>query len=168
LHHVARRNAARVDEPVLEAYLFGSQRKSLLQVRRPLLALQGGRCFYCHGTRGAWEVDHFLPWARWPDDRLDNLVIADRRCNKDKRAALASLEHLHRWLTRTERGTSANHQFAAVAAQLSWPRRPERTLAAVRGMYLHLPAGTMLWAGIGAVEPLDRGRLTALLDGRRE
>jgi 5-methylcytosine-specific restriction endonuclease McrA len=165
LRHVARRNAEQVDELRLEAFLFGSQRTSLLAVREPLLGLQGGRCFYCGGARGSWEVDHFLPWARWPDDRLDNLVVAHRRCNNDKRAALASLEHLDRWLPRTSPGAPADRQLAAIAARLSWPRRPERTVAGARGMYLHLPAGAMLWSGIGAVEPLDHGRLHDLMRG---
>ena len=164
LRHVARRNEEQVDELRLEAFLFGSQRTSLHAVRAPLLDLQGGRCFYCDGERAGWEVDHFLPWARWPDDRLDNLVVAHRRCNNDKRAALASLDHLGRWWPRTLAGTPTYRRLTEIAARTSWPRRPERTAAGVRGTYLHLPQGTMLWAGAGQVEPFDRSRLELLFD----
>jgi 5-methylcytosine-specific restriction endonuclease McrA len=164
LRHVARRNADQVDELRLEAFLFGSERTSLVAVREPLLEVQGGRCFYCLGERGPWEVDHFLPWARWPDDRLDNLVVAHRRCNNDKRAALAALRHLGRWWPRLEPGTRTSRQLDDVAARLVWPRRPDRTAGGARGLYLHQPEGTMLWVARGEVERLEHDGLEAILD----
>jgi 5-methylcytosine-specific restriction endonuclease McrA len=163
MRHVARRNADQVDELRLEAFLFGSERISLLAVREPLLQVQGGRCFYCHGERGPWEVDHFLPWARWPDDRLDNLVVAHRRCNNDKRAALAGLHHLGRWWRRVKPGTRVSRHLQEVAAQLMWPRDPARTAGGARGLYLHQPEGTMLWIAPGEVEPMKHDRLEAIL-----
>ena len=168
LRHVARRNEGDVDELRLEAFLFGSERTSLVALREPLLRVQLGRCFYCQVERGPWEVDHFLPWSRWPDDRLDNLVVADRRCNNDKRAALPAVRHLEQWWSRLDPAAGISKRLAVVAADLQWPRRPERTSAGARGLYRHQPAGTMLWAGQGVVEPLDRRRLEALfcnLDG---
>jgi 5-methylcytosine-specific restriction endonuclease McrA len=163
LRHVARRNADQVDELRLEAFLFGSERTSLLAVREPLLQVQGGRCFYCDGERGAWEVDHFLPWARWPDDRLDNLVVAHRHCNNDKRAALAGLHHLARWWRRLEPGARVARQLEEVAVRLEWPRRPDRTAGGARGLYLHQPEGAMLWVARGEVEPLQHRRLEEIL-----
>jgi 5-methylcytosine-specific restriction endonuclease McrA len=163
LRHVARRNTDEVDELRLEAFLFGSQRQSLSAVRAPLLELQTGRCFYCDGERGPWEVDHFLPWARWPDDRLDNLVVTHRRCNNDKRAALPALGHLERWWGRMLPGESLDQQLDDLAVRLRWPRRPERTAGGARGLYLHQPAGAMLWAGPGRVEPLDPARVRVVL-----
>ncbi len=162
MRHVARRNGGDVDELRLEAFLFGGERISLEAVRKPLLGMQDGRCFYCRAERGPWEVDHFLPWSRWPDDRLDNLVVADRRCNNDKRAALPAVQHLERWSTRTLPTSSTSRQLATLAAELPWPRRSKSTTAGARGLYHHQPAGTMLWAGPGAVEPLDRDRLAAV------
>jgi 5-methylcytosine-specific restriction endonuclease McrA len=162
LRHVARRNAEHVDELRLETFLFGSPRTSLHLVREPLTDLQRGRCFYCRGERGPWEVDHFLPWARWPDDRLDNLVVAHARCNNDKRASLASLSHLERWRHRTVAPDTAR-RLDEVARTTGWPRHPTRTSAGARGLYLHQPPGTMLWAERGRVEPLDTHRLRALL-----
>jgi 5-methylcytosine-specific restriction endonuclease McrA len=167
LRHVARRNVAQVDELRLEAFLFGSERISLQRVRNPLLTVQAGRCFYCGGERGPWEVDHFLPWARWPDDRLDNLVVAHARCNNDKRAALAALDHVERWWPRLLPGDPLDRQLEELAATLEWPRRPDRTAGGARGLYLHQPQGTMLWAGQGQVEPLDAERLRGLLQPSR-
>ncbi|MFA9430756.1 HNH endonuclease [Egicoccus sp. AB-alg2] len=163
LRHVARRNPDHVDELRLEAFLFGSERVSLHAVREPLLALQNGTCFYCGGERGTWEVDHFLPWARWPDDRLDNLVVAHARCNNDKRAALAAIGHVERWWQRLLPGTRDDQQLQEASTRLAWPRRPDRTAGGARGLYLHQPAGTMLWAAPGQVEPLDPDRLRDLL-----
>lgn len=164
LRHVARRNLDHVDELRLEAFLFGRPRVSLAAVRDPLLQLQRGSCFYCEGNRGPWEVDHFLPWARWPDDRLDNLVVAHRRCNNSKRASLAALSHLDRWWHRAAPGTAADRQLVDIARRSSWPRDRRRTSAGARGLYLHQPAGTMLWTGPGAVEPLDPRQLSSILE----
>jgi 5-methylcytosine-specific restriction endonuclease McrA len=165
LRHVARRNEGDVDELRLEAFLFGSERTSLVALREPLLGVQRGRCFYCQAERGPWEVDHFLPWSRWPDDRLDNLVVADRRCNSDKGAALAAVQYLEQWWTRTRLTTSVSRQLAVIADDLRWPRRTERTAAGARGLYQHQPLGTMLWGGRGVVEPLDLRRLEAVFRG---
>jgi HNH endonuclease len=75
--------------------LFGAMRVSLDKVRQPLREFQENRCFYCETPiRGPAEVDHFIPWARHPDDGIGNLVAADARCNNDKRDFVASTEHL--------------------------------------------------------------------------
>jgi 5-methylcytosine-specific restriction endonuclease McrA len=163
LRHVARRNEDQVEELQLESYLFGGRRVGLDAVREPLLELQTGRCFYCDGERGPWDVDHFLPWSRLADDRLDNLVVAHRRCNNDKRASLAALGHLERWWHRSRPGGAADRRLDGTAHRLTWPRHVERTSAAARGLYLRQPAGTMLWRGRADVEPLDPDQLGAIL-----
>jgi 5-methylcytosine-specific restriction endonuclease McrA len=163
LRHVARRNEHQVEELRLEAFLFGSQRVSLEPVMRPLLELQAGRCFYCDRERDGFEVDHFLPWSRLPDDRLDNLVVAHARCNNAKRVALAGLEHLARWSQRFEPGSRIDRRLTEVAEATRWPRHRARTAAGARGLYLHQPAGTLLWAERQRVEPLDADRLREVL-----
>lgn len=155
LHFVARRNSEEIDEFRVERFLFGADRTSLLAVRGPLLEEQQGRCFYCHGTGGPWEVDHFLPWARWPDDNLDNLVAAHSSCNNDKRAALAGTVHLRRWWPRLQPDTSAFNTVQQIATSVGWPRTPSATAGGARALYLHQPPGTMAWASRGTVEPLD-------------
>lgn len=170
LGFVARRNAADIEELRLEEFLFGSDRISLRTLREPLLDVQQGRCFYCQQPgRGGWEIDHFLPWSRWPDNQLDNLVLAHRACNNAKRAALPGLDHVGRWWPRFDAATSAARQIARLAVDTGWPRRADATRSAASALYLHQPEGTMLWVAPGAVEALDHGRLrTILLGGRRD
>ncbi|SRR6266849_1568156 len=54
-----------------------------------------GRCFYCEedlvlgnrgdvGARGAWELDHFIPFSRGGSDQPWNLVPACVACNTEK------------------------------------------------------------------------------------
>lgn len=86
---VASRN--QLEQDSIEEFLFGARRRSLQSLRAPLRNLYTGRCFYCEGElRSSFEIDHFLPWAKFPDDRLDNLVPAHRSCNNDKREASTS------------------------------------------------------------------------------
>ena len=165
LNFVAGRNDADVEELRLHQFLFGIDRIGLRVLVEPLHELQHGKCFYCDQTgHGEWEVDHFLPWSRWPDNRLDNLVLAHERCNNDKRAALAGLEHVQRWWPRFEPASRIASEVAQVAAATNWPRRPAATRNAARALYLSQPEGTVLWvARPGRVETLDRRRLLAIM-----
>lgn len=89
--------------PDLEQLLFGSNRNSLDAARPFLREFQDNRCFYCQANiADAGEVDHFIPWSRYPRDMLHNFVLADRKCNQNKRDRLASLEHLLAWKTRND------------------------------------------------------------------
>src|SRR5690606_12741258 len=89
-----------LEESYLETFLFGAARTPTTRVRVGLWEMQEGRCFYCDGRvadPSSGEVDHFIPWSRYPDDRLDNFVVADGRCNGDKSNRLAATTHLVRW-----------------------------------------------------------------------
>ena len=72
-------------------------------MRGPLTELQAGACFYC-GLRlgGRADVDHFIPWSRYADDGLDNLVAAHPACNNSKRDFLVSAEHVEHWAARLQ------------------------------------------------------------------
>ena len=98
-------------------------------VRQPLRELQNNRCFYCEkAIREAAEVDHFIPWARHPDNGIENLVVADQRCNHDKRDFLAAGDHVPRWkVERFERNTSG---LAQIAERASWDRAETIALVA--------------------------------------
>jgi 5-methylcytosine-specific restriction endonuclease McrA len=154
LRYVARRN--HLPESDLEDYLFGSERRALRRLLPRLRELQEGHCFYCGDAGTSWEIDHFIPWARWPDDRLDNLVVAHRGCNNSKRAAFAAVRHLERWLERFVPGTQKDDDLTELAEELDWPRQPRRTLGAATVLYRQQPTGAMLWLRPGQVEPLDR------------
>jgi hypothetical protein len=138
---VARFNG--LPESELESFLFGIDRTALAAVRQPLTDLQHGQCFYC-GTRlgPAAEVDHFIPWARRPDNGIHNLVVADRRCNGSKRDFLAAPAHVGSWMERN-RGRAA--ELDMVASEIRWESHLERTLGAARGIYFRLGEGTRLW-----------------------
>lgn len=144
---VAERNPDLVDRHQLYEFLFGATRVSLERVRAPLIEVQSGGCFYCEGQlSGRAAVDHFIPWSRHPDNTLDNLVAAHEACNGAKSASLAALGHLERWLRRFRPGGEEDAKLSQVATDHDWLRRPDRTLATARAIYLVLPAGTRLWS----------------------
>ncbi len=131
-------------EATLETFLFGAERIPLDPVRQPLRELQSNRCFYCEGRiEGACEVDHFIPWARYPDNGLDNLVAAHGRCNSNKRDFLAAADHLERW---RQRGRDHGDVLAALGVRLSWDRNSNRSRGVASALYGRLPAGARLWS----------------------
>lgn len=128
----------------LEEFLFGALRVSTEPVRGPLLELQDRRCFYCGGgIRGNAAVDHFIPWARYPDNNLANLVAAHATCNGKKRDFLAATEHVERWAGRLAGAMQTD--LEAIARDAAWPWRPPATLSVGRAIYLRLPEDAPLW-----------------------
>ncbi len=87
----------------LEQFLFGSDRGRLAEMVAPLSEVQHGQCFYCSRNIAMPEVDHFVPWVRYPADLAYNLVLACRSCNQNKKDLLAAEAHLERWLIRNDR-----------------------------------------------------------------
>ncbi|HXJ33289.1 MAG TPA: HNH endonuclease domain-containing protein [Candidatus Eisenbacteria bacterium] len=153
------------EESELERFLFGPERVSLAPVCDPLRDLQDDRCFYCADRLGrsalAPEVDHFIPWARHPDDSLDNLVVAHRRCNGQKRDFLAAADHLARWRVRSRERTV---DLDAIGIRLRWQRAIERTTGVARAIYLHLPPGTRLWVTAQHFVALDATAVRTALE----
>jgi hypothetical protein len=138
----------RLEESQLEDFLFGTDRTPTARVRAGLWEVQGRRCFYCDARvtdPGHAEVDHFLPWSRYPDDGLDNLVVADRRCNGWKSNSLAATEHLSRWVNRFSNDAAQSTDLATLAAETAWQRGTERTLSVARAIYFRLPDDARLW-----------------------
>ena len=87
---VATLNHVATEEQDLHRHLFGRDRLAPPRtLREGLASLQAGRCFYC-GTpfQRAPEADHFIPRVRCGIDAVENLVLADRVCNNDKRDLL--------------------------------------------------------------------------------
>ena len=128
---VAKLNS--LPEAGLESFLFDVDRASLNAVRKPLRDLQDDRCFYCDGRiSGRADVDHFIPWSRYRDDGLDNLVPAHGKCNNSKRDFLASADHVEHWAERTR---ARDADLTALARACSWPRDRERSTAVARAVY---------------------------------
>jgi 5-methylcytosine-specific restriction endonuclease McrA len=156
----------RLPEVQLEAFLFGRDRVDTAPVRAPLWELQERRCFYCGGRigePGQGVVDHFVPWARHPDSGLDNLVVADARCNGWKGAWLAATDHLARWAGRFAPGDRLGAGLEEVAARVRWPRDPGRTQGAARSIYFWLPATARLWLRGRAFVAPDRDTIVRVL-----
>lgn len=143
----------------LESFMFGSSRTSLASVSAVLLPIQDHRCFYCNERlRSDGEVDHFIPWARYPRDTAHNFVVAHRSCNNDKRAMLAAKRHLDQWLNRFE------HFGAEIAGQLAeqgFVSDQNASVRVARWAYEQgIQVGGQGWVRKGETEMLDLSYLT--------
>jgi len=116
-HYIRRTNSGALGEQAdLRDFLFGSQRQSLAVVRPILADVQEKRCFYCgeRARAGDQQVDHFIPWWRYPTDLGHNFVLADSRCNSRKSDHLAAKSHLAHWVERNQTfGETLAAQFDA-------------------------------------------------------
>jgi hypothetical protein len=140
---VAKWTRVPMEDEALHDHLFGTERVAF---PRPLTSdlrdLQRNECFYCGDHLGGRvEIDHFLAWSRWPNDAIENLVLADR-CNGAKSDHLAATTHLARWRLRLE---TTKHDLASAAEHHRWPSSPDRTWALVKSQYTHIAKGTPLW-----------------------
>ncbi|MEI7703489.1 MAG: HNH endonuclease [Deltaproteobacteria bacterium] len=148
-------------ESRLEEFLFGASRISLDEVRGPLIEIQGSQCLYCRkALQGAIDVDHFIPWARYPDNGLDNLVAAHQRCNNPKRDFLAAAEHVERWALRNVERAG---DLRDVASRIAWQREPGRTRAVAVATYSRLGEGAKVWSAGTSLVGLEKGRVDAAL-----
>ena len=163
---VARIN--RLPESQLEDFLFGVERISSTRIRGGLWEIQQKTCFYCRSRipePDRAEVDHFLPWSRYPDNGIENLVVAHRRCNSDKRDFLAATKHVEHWKKRFPDVATESTELSALAEAVEWERDPEKTAAAARALYLRLHSDAKLWMnGKRFVHP-DFPRLLLALSG---
>ena len=80
------------------SFLFGRE-PGVLEAYRPiLLDIQEGRCFYCRkDLNRRMDVDHFIPWSRYPTNLGHNFVLAHPSCNNAKSDHIAAEEHLAAW-----------------------------------------------------------------------
>lgn len=144
----------RLEHSSLESFLFGRDRIPTESVRGDLCELQQNRCFYCGAGMGRKAVvDHFLPWARYPNNAIENLVAADEACNGSKRDFLVASDHVSRWRAR------APGALSGIARSRQWESAGERTESVVRTLYLRLPEGARLWQGRGVFVPAAQALL---------
>jgi 5-methylcytosine-specific restriction endonuclease McrA len=129
IRYVRQENVDLIGETTdLSDFLFGSERANLASVRPALEELQQGKCFYCERDLrpGITEVDHFISWSRYPADLGHNFVLADRRCNSQKRDRIPACERLCRWADRNEKygeQLSADFQNRGIISNLEGSRR---------------------------------------------
>lgn len=102
-HYVRRQNQELLGTSAdLRSFLFGSDRAALERYRPILEEVQEDRCLYCEegiGSRKV-DVDHFVPWRRYPTDLGHNFVLAHSMCNSAKKDRLPAAPHLRRWRDR--------------------------------------------------------------------
>jgi len=160
---VAQLNTSIVEDAQLEEFLFGATRVSLAPVRAPLIELHDARCFYCGGKLGRdVDVDHFIAWARHPENAVQNLVPAHPACNESKSDHLAAAEHVTRWAERLRvRGSDLDD----IARRATWEHDAGRALAVARVIYLRLRPDVRLWQARDAFERADRDALVGALAG---
>lgn len=101
----------------LGSFLFGHERNVLEAYRHILLDVQAGRCFYCHqDLKRSTEVDHFVPWSRYPTDLGHNFVLAHPACNNAKSDHIAAEEHLTAWIEQNREHAPEIHERLTEAA----------------------------------------------------
>ena len=158
---VATRNGDELED--LDEFLFDATREDLLPVRRPLIRLQEGKCFYCRTElRRNVDVDHFLPWSRCADDQLHNLVAAHSGCNRAKLDHLAGLRHLRRWKHRTLNCAEA---LSDIGDRQSWPADGDRSQALARSLYFRQSPDSLLWLAKDEFENCDPRGVAEILAG---
>ena len=140
---VARWSNISTEAENLQQHLFGQERRRFpSSLREGLADLQEGKCFYCGGNfSDQRDIDHFIPWARWPNDAIENLVLADN-CNSQKSDSLAAMTHLNRWM---ERNSVHAVKLSDLADQTGVVSAPERSLALAKSTYKFLDGKSPLW-----------------------
>lgn len=152
---VARLN--RLEAGVLHDFLFGQERIALVRVSASLAELQEGRCFYCEGRLGPRPtVDHFVPWARVPNNNIENLVVTHEACNGAKSDFLPALAHVRRWGRRLDIRESEHRLLADISVRLQWPSDCAATRGTACTIYGRLPPTAKLW--VLGKEFEERGR----------
>jgi 5-methylcytosine-specific restriction endonuclease McrA len=148
----------------LHEFLFGANRHALRAAAPVLYEIQGGRCLYTGSSLQrpeSGEVDHFIPFARYPHDFGHNLVLASRRANAQKSDHLAAEEHLQRWVQRNhEQAQALQEGFESIKV----PVDLARTLSIASWSYAqHAECAAPVWrSGSDADVPLS-GRWLDLL-----
>jgi 5-methylcytosine-specific restriction endonuclease McrA len=156
----------RLEDSRLETFLFGTSRAQTAAIRAGLWSAQGRRCFYCTQQLRDVErtcVDHFIPWSRYPDDGLDNLVVTDVRCNASKSNSLAAGRHLTRWVRRFMLSSTEDAQLTELAERTKWERHKGVNLGVARAIYLRLPDDARLWLRDKEFVPVDRDEIVSAL-----
>ena len=101
----------------LGTFLFGQERACLDDYRPILLDVQKGACLYCQKPLSKQsQVDHFVPWSRYPAELGHNFILAHDKCNNAKADHLAAENHLAVWIERNrEHQTQLRERLIAAA-----------------------------------------------------
>ena len=159
--------ANKLEEAKLQQFLFSTNRLSTTKINEQLTELQNGLCFYCHKSVGKAEknkpeVDHFIPWSRYPNDSLANFVVAHRVCNAHKKDFLAYEEHLNNWVARFK-DQSIMTDINTIAQDNNWDVGDSVSQNIGRAIYLNLQGGIDLWKIDKSFTSLNKPRIQQIL-----
>jgi 5-methylcytosine-specific restriction endonuclease McrA len=145
---VARIN--QLEESKLEAFLFQNKRSAIAQFSEGLSDIQSNQCFYCEKPLGNSqktkpEVDHFVPWARYPNDGLANLVVAHSSCNQAKSDHVAALNYYQHWKERNADQVVLS-TMDKMATESHWEVRLVESLNIAHTLYGRFDDGVELWS----------------------
>jgi 5-methylcytosine-specific restriction endonuclease McrA len=137
----------------LGTFLFGQERASLDAYRPILLDVQKGTCHYCGGHLSKQsEVDHFIPWSRYPADLGHNFVLAHKTCNNAKSDYLAAEKHLAAW---NERNNEHQAELQARLVEAALPCDLAATVKIAKWVYQQTKkANGQVWVEKTATSPL--------------
>jgi hypothetical protein len=111
--------------------------------RKAMSGLQDGVCFYCKTRLTAKShIDHFIPWSKYPNDAIENLVLACERCNSSKTDYLATPDLVGQWLLHIR--THAT-KMSTIAYETNLDSDAESTIRLAQGNYNELADGALLW-----------------------
>ena len=118
------------------------------------------RCFYCDEAIGSNEskrpeIDHFIPWSRFPNDNIENLVISHAMCNRRKRNHIVNNDHLDNWVDHLNQRAADLNQLAG---SHSWTSDISRSGEIASSVYRGLPEGFFAWVKSDTFEVLDLQR----------
>jgi hypothetical protein len=140
----------------LESFMFGSTRADLGGVKAALFELQEGRCFYRPHVEldpDTAQVDHFIPWAKYPCDVVANFVLTSPTANSQKRDHLANTRHLESWC---DRNRSHQSVLSAIAAGNRFDTGAGAISPIAAWAYTaHEAIGGLAWDASEGLVPLD-------------
>jgi 5-methylcytosine-specific restriction endonuclease McrA len=138
------RNRLESEEHFVYQHLFGSERRAFpTAARKALTGLQDGSCFYCKVRLTARShIDHFIPWSKYPNDAIENLVLACERCNSSKTDYLATPSLVDNWLSHIKTHGAA---LSSIADTTNLDSDAHRTIRLAQGKYNELADGAVLW-----------------------
>lgn len=144
IQDVAKWSGVKVEEDSLRDHLFGSEREQLSPKAREMLAeFHGNVCFYCEIKLRKFHVDHFVPWSKYPNGAIENLVPSCVKCNLSKSDVLPSPRYFESWMARFA------HQgdFVEIADQGLCESNPRRSISVARSISTELRSGSVVWDG---------------------
>lgn len=153
-----------VPESHLSQFLFDKSRENVIIVRDELRQIQNDRCFYTNEPLGKdVAVDHFIPWARYPDNNLANLVLANSKVNLAKLDHLAAIRHLKKWADRNFGNLATIKALKDIEHRRAFPFTPDKSLNIARSIYYKISDKIDLWVNANNFERIDRNKIHDLL-----